>query len=563
MAQYGVPVVEQLEPELDVAEARNFSVQNGGRIRNVIFYNAQNPSTTNLSLDCNPPDKRSIVDPEIWATISYNIQFTGDNAVPGPGGELLNIGATDGPRQWPFHQTCSNMQMQVNGTSFTTNPQQWFPVACRLGVYQKEFNTWESTTPSAADTFQEYIDPVSNPNQPTSVRNSLSDYNGGTQWSLGRGAFPLQVVTNTGAAAEVNFTSSERILISPFFPNRGGITGIETMFFQATQSNLARVWSHGADPTRSQITGMSVTVTAFNLRIAFITPKSDFVPLPRMILAYEQYVQFPTSPQTIAPGASTQFLSTTINLNAIPEKIFLMVKRNDAEQFNSNNAYLYTDTCARIDSVSLQFGNDPSFLANYSIQDLFHMSCTNGLNLPYPDWAGSRNELGNLIGAGSFLVVDVARDLGLPVGLAPGSAASPRLSAQVNCTNFGSQAKSFQLTMLVKYVGMAIIPYGGTPQYVISPLTEADVVSAAENPDKEVHDLDQTMIGGKWWSKITKALPEVNRLLKSSKAISKGAEYLGAPTAAVEAAKMLGYGVQNARTGASLTGRQFGGARVY
>lgn len=563
MSTYGVPVVEQLEPELDVNESRNFSVQNGGAVRNITFFNAQNPSNVNLTVDCNPPSKSTIVDPEIWATITYRLQFTGDNSVPGPGGELLNIGATDAPRQWPFHQTCSLMNIQINGSGFNTNPQQWFPIVSRLGVYQKEFNTWMSTTPTAQDTFQEYFD-AANPNQSTSVRNSLSDYNGGTQWSLGRGAFPMEVITNTGAAAEVVFTSSERLLVSPFFPNKGGITGIETMFFSATQSNLARVWSHGIDPTRSAVTGLVVSVESFSLRIATITPKSDFVPLPRMVLPYESFTQYATAPSNVPvpAGATGQFRSTNINLNAIPDKIFLMVKTNDALLFNSNDAYRYTDTCFRIDSVQLQFGNVPSFFATYSIQDLYRMSTANGLNLPYEDWAGSRNELGQLVGAGSFLVIDVARDLGLPFGMAPGSQGSPLLSAIVNYTNFGSQAKSVQLDMIVRYVGLAILPYGGQPTYTISPLNESDVLSAAESPNKEIHELDQVTMGGSLWSKIKSIAKSANRFARKHDLVSRGLDYMGAPKIASDVAKLTGYGVQNAKTGRAIGGRM-GGARAY
>ena len=560
MSAFGVPVIEELEPELDVHETRNFAVANGGETVTVQIFPAQNPSSSTINISCFPPSTTSIIDPCVWAQVTYDLVFTGDNSVPlAP---ILNIGATDGPRQWPLHQTSTNMQLTLNGGNYTTNPQQWFPVATRMGVFQRDLNTWSSTTPSACDTFQEYYD-ANNPNQATSIRNSLSDYDGGTQWSLGRSAHPITVLSNTGSAAHVQFTTTERLLCSPLFPNEGGLTGINTMTFQTTMSSLQRVWCHGADPARSQVTGLTVTVTNFELHVRFITPKPSFVQPSRLVLPYIVYNNYPSPVQTLAAGASGTFINTSINVAAIPEKIYVMVKRNDADQYQSPLSYLYTDTCARINSCNINFANVSGILASYSTQDLFHMSCTNGLNLPWSDWYGSTNASGHLVGAGSFMCIDVARDFGTRVGAAPGSSDAPNFNISVNATNFSSSTKSYQMTVLVKYVGLTEIRPGLGPEMSINPLSPADVREAEDNPNKEIHHLGQVLIGGSFLSKLRKAFGDTNKFLKKTKLLSKVGNIIGAPGAITEAASALGYGVQLARGNQSLTGSQFGGARVY
>lgn len=552
MSTLGIPVIETLEPELDVHETRDFSVSNGGMTVTRQIFPAQNPNSSTIVVQCFPPSPDTIIDPCIWAQVGFELTFTGDNSVPlAP---ILNPGATDAPRQWPLHQCSNNMDLRINGFSYNTSPQQWFPMTTRLGVFQKDLNTWSSTAPSQPDTFQEYYD-AANPNQATSLRNPLLDYNGGTAWSLARGAHPIEILSNDGNGAVVRFVSTERLLVSPLFPNEGGLTGVSTMTFAVTLSNLNRCWSHGADPARSQVTGLSVTITSFELHMRFITPKPSFIPPQRLVLPYIEYDYANTSSQLVAPGATTTFTNTSINLSAMPEKIYVMVKRQDADQFQSNLSYRYTDTCARINSCTINFANTSGLLASYSTQDLYHMSSENGLNLPYPDWVGSENALGNLVGAGSFMIIDVARDLGTAPDAAPGSNTMPNFNITVNATNYGSVAKTFQLTVIIKYVGVAIIERNAASK-TITPLTPADVLKAGESPHKEVKNLDQVILGGKWYHKLGKTIGDVNKLLRKTKAVSKVGTALLGDTPALEMAKALGYGVQVSRGSR-------GGMRVY
>lgn len=556
MSTLGIPVIENLEPELDVQETRDFSVSNGGMTITKQIFPAQNPNSSTIVVQCFPPSPETIIDPVIWAQVGFELTFTGDNSVPlAP---ILNIGATDAPRQWPLHQCSNNMDLRINGFSYNTSPQQWFPMATRLGIYQKDLNTWSSTAPSAPDTFQEYYD-AGNPNQPTSLRNPLLDYDGGTAWSLARGAHPIDVISNTGAGAVVRFTSTERLLVSPLFPNEGGITGVSTMTFAVTLSNLNRAWSHGDDPARSQVTNLNVTITSFELHLRFITPKPTFKIPPRLVLPYIEYDYANTSSKTLLAGASDVFTNTSINLSAMPEKIYVMVKRQDADQFQSPDSYLYTDTCARINSCTINFANTSGLLSSYSVQDLYHMSSENGLNLPYSDWYGSTNALGNLIGAGSFMVIDVARDLGCSADSAPGSSAMPNFNISVNATNFGTQDKVFQLTVIIKYVGAAVIERNAASK-TITPLLPSDVLAASEDSHKEVRDLDRVMIGGKWYHKLGKSLGSINKFLRKTNLISKVGSVVAPGNPYLQTAEALGYGVQRASGGAV---QRRGGMRVY
>lgn len=563
MSEYGLPVIEQLDPVLAVNEPRAFSAKNGGEVVTIQTFRANNPGNSNIVVSCTPPSGDTLISPAIVAYITYRIVFTGDNAIPLV--PILNLGATDAPRQWPFHQTCTAMDMRLNGTSFNTQMQQWFPIVSRVGTYTKEINTWSTTTPSKQDTFQEYYD-ASNPNQPLSPLNPLLDYNGSDTTSIGRGAHPVEIVSNTGAGAEVVFTSAERLLCSPLFPNTGGITGIQDMQFNCTFSNLNRVWCHGADPARSQVTGMTVTVEAFELHCRFITAKPNF-PIPRsLIMPYFQYNTFNTSATALASGASTTLINPNTQLGAVPESIYIMIKRDDAEQYQSNNSYLYTDTCMRITNLNILFNNRDNILANYSPADLFRMSSRNGLNMTYPDWFGSTNSAGDTFGSGSFICIDVANDLGLREGESPGTPGQYNLTVRATTTNFGAQARNVQMTVIVKYVGTTVVPGNGAGLVTsINPITSQEVMRAALSNDKEIGDINDELMGGRFSliKSIKKAIPKIHKAIRKHHLLSRGLAVAGAPGWATEGARLVGYGVQDAKTRRPFTENYMGGARLY
>lgn len=562
---YVIPVIDELDPVLAVNEPRNFSAKNGGQEITISDFPAQNPNNSSLSVPIQFPTDGALLTPSVVAYVRYRLTFTGDNSFPLV--PILNIGATDAPRQWPFHQTCVTMDMMMSGTSFSTPVQRWFPIVSRMGTYGKEINTWSTTTPSKQDTFQEYYD-AANPNQPTSPLNPLIDYNGSDTGSIGRGAHPIEVISNTGSGAEVVFTTVERLLCSPLFPNTGGITGVLNMTFNCTMNTLNRVWCHGVDPTRSQVTGLSVAIERFSIRCRFVTPKSDF-PIPRsLIMPYVQYAPFATSPTTVASGGSATLTCTNQVLGSIPESIYIFVKRSDAESYTDPDCYLYTDSALRIDNLNIQFGNRSSLLANYSSQDLFRMSSRNGLNMTYPDWYGSSNAAGDTFGSGSFICIDVANDLGLKVGEAPGTMCNLNLTVQCTFTNFGSQPRNAQVTVITKNVGTAVMSSPKTPIVPsTNPITNEQVLRAAASPIKEIGtpEGEEELVGGKF--NLMKTLGSVvrkgTRLAKKHKLVSRGITAAGGPAWASEGASLLGFGVQNARTGQPFTENYMGGARLF
>ena len=555
MNSFGIPVIERLEPELDTVEPKSFSIGNGGREIVMRAEVASNPSGSYVDVNYDIPAPTSIIDPAIYAEVDYTLTFTGDNAFPAV--PILNIGATDAPRQWPLHQPCPSITISMNGNNFTTQPQVWFPHVSRMGQYQRELNTWQSVAPSALDNFQEYYD-AANPNQALSVRNPLSDYNGGTQWSLGRGSFPMQIISNTATGAQVRFTTFERLLVSPVFPNRGGLTNVSTFNVNFQMSNLNRIWSHGVDPTRSAVTGLTVTINSFKLRFRIISPKSGFPRPAKLILPYIHYLPISSNPQTIAPGNSAQFVNSSLKLQSTPDLIFVCVREKGSSLFNSLTAYNKTDTCARITNLVLQYGGRNNILGSYEANDLFRMSSANGLNSTWQDFYGSTLSNGAVVGPGSFIIIDVARDIGLDEGDAPGSNTSPQIQITATATNFGSNAKDYELIVIAKTVGCTEINADGSIYTSTSTVSPEAVLEAAANPEKEVHDLEQVMIGGKWYDKVKKGLRKAHRYLQKTKAISKVARALGAPSQVADVADVFGYGVQNARTG-----RALGGARVY
>lgn len=122
-----------------------------------------------------------------------------------------------------------------------------------------------------------------------------------------------------------------------------------------------------------------------------------------------------TSTAIAAPNTptiqTTQTVSSTFRLPAIPKKIYIFVRPSRAWVNTTATSYNVTDHFLRITRINLTYNNRIGLLSNHTEESLWKMSKKNGVDMSFDEW---RFEYGSL------LCIDLAEDSCLSLNEAPG-----------------------------------------------------------------------------------------------------------------------------------------------
>lgn len=409
-------------------------------------------------------------------------------------------------------------------------------------MYARDFNQEYSTTPSALDLSQEYGDLFESARNPLSIyKNSSPFYQGrSSNYSTTDPNASLYVSSNTHNAATVVIRSNEPVFLSPFYPSRTGFAGISTLTATWTFSDLKRVWSHdNTSGNGGMITSLVVHITKFQVNCRYVTPK-DLSVIPKQICwPYHEFLiaatTFGSQLTTINPTATLNLAA--INLNAHPQRIVFVAREQDTDYLGGDFNYTKTDTYARINSISINYGNNQGKLSSASPRDLYEMYVRNSNgSMSWTEWYSQ---------VGSVVVVDIGKDIGLSSLDAPGKLSNPLLSASVNITHLKSRPVTYTLFAFIIYEGTACRNYGSFFKNV-AVLNSQDVLKSQEPGTLSlVHHEPTNIYGGNFFSNIKDALMKAKDFVKKHKLISKGLSFINHPAAqALSAvAKKSGYGV--------------------
>jgi hypothetical protein len=395
-------IVQSMDEVMAFKQERNFAVYDGGQEISYTPFPAQAVNSSNIQITSNPPDEKTIIDPDIYVDVSYRLNFTGTG--PGAADPLLVLGQYDGPRSFPLANTTSTIDLKLNGCSFNTNLNEYWGTICRTGMYSRDLNQQYSNTPSMLDQSQEY-DLVG------SARNPLNDYASSSPYVQARCAglsttdqnAMVYVVSNTHTAAEIVLTVREPLFLSPFYPSRTGFTG-KTITTTWTFSDLRRIWSHGDSANSGVITSLNVTIEFFQINFRFVTPK-DLSIIPKQICwPYHEFLIAATTFQSPVSANSSQTLSlSAINLQAHPQRLLICAREQDSDLLQGLSCINKTDTFARINNISINYGNNQGKLSSASPEDLYqiYVKNSNG-SLSWVEWYSQ---------IGSVLPIDIGRKI--------------------------------------------------------------------------------------------------------------------------------------------------------
>lgn len=500
----------------DVAADPLYAVLKGTKVLDMHQWATNSISNSNISWTTQTPSGL-IVDKRMYVVLPVRLTFAGTST----GGVNLLQPGQDAPRSWPLANNLSNVQLTINGSTFSMLPyqitslMQWFMMSRDV----KQTYTQYSGTPTYPDQTQQYSALYGSNRSPFATN---ADCIGEI---VSRGAFPFTIVSNSGSAAVVDMIIIEPLMIPPLAwdGESAGLANTNQINVTLNFINTGqRWWSHDSVSGATGNSYLSSIIPAYNtagmspaftyanssaplLLIKYITPDSSLPP----ILNTNQYV-YPyyvinsyVTDQTaalVAGGASQTLVANNLLLTALPKKMYICVRDRDLDLQSNPTAASgagsalgcqLSDRFAQIQSVSITFNNVTGIYSSANQHQLYEMSVRNGLNMTRAQFsAQSVNGPIALSGStpqyaltGSVIAMEFGTDLPIvDENLVPGGECNTNLQVQVTCANTGTVNMTPTILIVLVYEGTFTITGYGNSTLSITPLTALDIREAVSSP---------------------------------------------------------------------------------
>jgi hypothetical protein len=327
------------------------------------------------------------------------------------------------------------------------------------------------------------------------------------------------------------FKTTERLVISPFVwadshEISTGLFGVQNiqllMNFQSpvAQGRILRATTGAVFGNADSTTSLKFTNEQFQnvnsgscfanpvVNVQYLTPSLD-VPLPaKNIVPFMDYPRY-ISQQNVgsitattltansAGALTTQTInSQTITLPAIPDLLMIYVKPNTCVTADDSPLPDPTqgDWVLPIVGISVNFDNYAGLLSSHSQEQLYRMSCLNGLEMDYDQWRGyastsvfpngltevTKTQLVPL--TGGPLILKPGRDIVLQAGQAPSLVGNFSLQFTLQVQNqTGVTQPSCQIYVIAINSGF-LETIKGSSRILKGVLTEQDILSAPMGP---------------------------------------------------------------------------------
>jgi hypothetical protein len=495
-----------------------YGVFSGGQSITTQQFPATSTSPSQMVFTVQVPSTNVVMDRRLiiryTATVS-GTTATADNGVPlsyGPGGNAVLA-------PFPLNQNITNVSCQINNTTVSQTTAQVLDPLLRC-LEKDVLSEWSGSAPTRLDNACPYTSYGSaNTAWPSSAWQS---YQGTTDsYCPPRGAYPINIITNTAVEADTaaapfsfSFSAAEPLMISPFVygddsEECAGIYGVSqiniNMSLDAACKRMLRNSALSAAPIyNGTFTPNSVSVVYSNVSIEcrFLSPPASALLPMTNIVPYSSIVNYQTTLNAaVAAAASSNITSSNVQLNAVPDKVFLFIKDSQ-----NNIGYSTPDCYATITNVSITFNNNSGLLSGSSPQSLWRMSREAGCLQSWLEFSGLANSYpvplvavnGAMFGTvGSVLVLDFGRHIQLQENwYSPGSLGSFNFQVQIQYTNnTGTSYTNPQLNVAFLSSGVFATTNGQSAAY-IGVLNKEEVLKAMEQEPVSQHTL-QRLVGGK------------------------------------------------------------------
>jgi len=372
------------------------------------------------------------------------------------------------------------------------------------------------------------------------------------------------------------FRSTEKLVLSPFVfaddcEDDTGLFGINNiqlvmnfksgsalqriLRFRTNSTPTAPATTSGGTPPTGQcplISGLNWNTGASGgvwnntvMNVQFLTPSLD-VPLPpKSVVPYMEFPRYITQQQNgyINARQPAQLQSQTITLPQIPDLLIIYVKATqyagspDPTTGEYGDCYLplaNSFNSSTKNPLSVNFDNFSGLLSSHTTEELYQMSVSNGLQMPWNTWSGlalSENAVpaGQTSGTpfqiagqaratvGGFLVLKPSKDITLQPGQAPSLVGNFTLQFNLSVVN------TFNFTVVpTLYVITANSGFfesiRGSSRIIKGVLSEQDIISAPMASAGTRAGLSR-LVGGMSFSSLANAFSRAKDIYEKTKPV--------------------------------------------
>lgn len=512
-----------------------YAVIKGGANMTCAQYNAigSSPFLSNIVFNVQVPSQETVVARQALIETTLRFQITAtpvslDAAVQGSG-YVFNYGGVDGFSPFPFHALVNSTQWTINNNTISQNTRDLLSVLCR--IHDKRYlQRYNGMTPVMFDSYGDYSQiPADAQNKPFAGFSGMSLDND----LQPRGVLPLTIVSGTNYLATtagprvlvVELKVTEPCMLSPFVfagDEGQGMYGIQN--FNATYNltgaanNVVRFG--GVLASRYTVAPVVVFQGAYSPRLLlqYLTPHpSDLLPA-RNVLPYYELPRYITTLAPIAAGATSRIVSSSLQLNQIPDKLFIVVCKNiDARLVSDADSFL------PIRGISINWNNSSGLLSSATQQDLWRMSIENGINMSWAEWSGLASVASPASATGSLPITTCGPVLCLEYGkdielkddyYAPGSLGNFQLQFNLDVVNNTAvPTAGYQLMVIVQNSGVFSLERGVSSSY-LGILTKSDVLEVSRDKAIPFSDAIRMVGGGKvgdFFKRVSSKLGDAGR----------------------------------------------------
>lgn len=484
---------------------------------NAIGSNGTTGFTTNINFNVQVPSQETVLSRNalISTTLQFEIVATPKvySATLAGSGYIFNYGGIDGFGPFPFHQLVNSVQWTINNNTISQNTRDILSTLCR--IHDKRFlQRYNGMTPVLYDTYGSYA-------SLTAGSTNNNPFLGWDKMGLDndlapRGILPISVTgTNfsnpgdgtTPRTITVSIAVTEPVLLSPFVfagDEGQGMYGIQN--FNAVynlSSNANAAVRFGGSLSDRYTTLPTVTfkgALAPKLLLQFLTPHpSDLLPSRNVVPYYELPRYISTCP-AIVTNASSTIVSSALQLNQIPDKLYIVCTRQMDNRLVSD-----ADAFLTITGISINWNNSSGLLSSATQQDLWRMTVENGINQTWAEFSGiadiasaTASGVTAVSTCGSVLCLEFGKDIELKDDYyAPGSLGNFQLQFNLQVTNnLPNTSTNFSMITIVQNSGVFSLERGVSSSY-LGILTKSDVLEASREKAVAYSDAIRMVGGGK------------------------------------------------------------------
>lgn len=511
---------------LNTTDKVRYAVFKGSQNITPAQYDAISATTSSATFNIQLPSESTVFSRRIMIEAQMTVRVVGTlkAGLAGANNYLINYGYSTALGPFPFQSMCNTVQATINNNTVSQNTRDVLYQLLRFGDV-RETNRYNNTTPTMYDSYLNYQDALGANNNPLAGWNNVSN----DQDFQGRGCFVIDAISGNspGSAGDVKtvditFTVREPLMLSPFIwcdpkSNNQGMYGCQTLNFVFNFSNANRVirfakgQNFNNDTATVSFQGFGTALSLNGkpkLLMNFYTRQPSNLVSARNVLPFVEYPRYYSNVGELAVGENQQLNLQSIQLNSVPDKLIICVRKRLGTQSNFD-----TDSFLPITNVNISFNNKAGLLSSSSVWDLWRMSVESGSNQTFSEFKGTANigsqtpytadpagaGIHTIQTCGSVLCLEMGRHVELDDVYAPGSIGAFQLMVKLSVLNASGNiipTDTYEIVLITMNSGVFTIERG-TSQTYTAILSRADVLAVSSAPSMSRSSLAR-LVGGSW-----------------------------------------------------------------